>query len=467
MHTLGHSGQPQSWDAWHADAVVRAAGNAAMTNYLASGDIAFLASGSDIYELGEFIAFYNDPSSGTAAAFLKACGVQEPLATLRQPLFCQSMNAIPLAVSGGGRRVWLESATPLANLQNDMATFAEYDALHDVFIHGVEPSKRAAIHDRLRTPARPDGVVTRAAAVQRTTTFNAFLQSRLTETLGLPHITKINVKAPVLLDVALCAQLTPLFAKETLEVVLDGVLTNASIRLVNAVMAATTLLTLERFTAYKIGEIDGDVAWTRASGAPGAPTSRVKHIRFIDGLFMKVDGLELVPFFRRYVEAIAGITSADVSMVAHQGHPLFYKKYLAPEMTVVDHVIKIGGERFDICGGPRRPDPTDIASWSLPYTKHDLVRLVERFYDDPDPLVQRRLTAVLRLNFLRDAHRVDLACARGAWMLTADGIALRYAQWLKKHHPSIDASFLWFKLNISPQQAQGLNRVSSIDVGMA
>ena len=305
MEVLAHTSRPELWGIWKQRALARCEPTSRLAKYLHTEDVAWIAEGHDIRCVSEWVSFYNQPSVQTATAFLLASGVPIPMTSVREPLFRRSLNAVWAAavpVHGGGNRPWLDSNTPLVELKKDMATFIEYDALHDV-VHGAPPTDRIAIHDMIRgASADADCIATRSAVATRSKTLNAFLQARLTEVLDLPIATKLSVRSPdtVLMDLAMCTELAPLLKCETLEVVLDGVLTRTEIKLVNAVMAATVLLTLHHLSVYALNEAGGG----NFVRDPASPLSSVRHIRFVTGMFMGVDGLDMVPFYERYVKTI-------------------------------------------------------------------------------------------------------------------------------------------------------------------
>jgi hypothetical protein len=232
----------------------------------------------------------------------------------------------------------------------------------------------------------------------------------------------------------------------TLEIVMDGIINRVmSPRM--AALAAFLLLLLE--DVYKVRRLDGNLQ--EFQRAPTV-TSRIKQISIIDGSFMRRDGMFLKNFLENYVFAVQGITNTHVSVNRSEAHPLLFQRYFYPETyTSIEDRVVMKPYTFMI---NKSIEPRDLTDWGVPYYKSTFHFLFAKYFKSKDPSVIDKLNAIIGLNFLRDAHRIDIAARKRALFLTADRTSYRYYAWIQKNHPNLRHPGWLLNFNIPDKRVQ-------------
>jgi len=424
--------------------------------YLSTGNFSYLlaeavrADAAAPIELQSlWVQFMDRPCVETATALCGAAGIARSVrraASTAPPSAQTAQTASAVAVSGGmplSRRLTYSPAAD-ATLRQEYAAIMSMDALHDLSALRLDRATRQA----MATWVFP-GIAAQEARsfADERRGFNGkvsgFLQARLA--LPLPEFTVNQFLWTAAQSEAFLQALRP--RSGVLEIVMDGIVKRSHTTMRNSILAAFVLLLLN--DVYRLQTPAGEVFEKDA-----ALETRITHIRFLDGTFMEQDSLCLPHFVNQYVHAVYQITAAHVSVAMSAALPTFFKHYARADVVSMEHVVKLPPYAFSIFNAHRMNEADarvwrdaqtyDLATWHLPYPKSALQELVSVHWGDP--AAHDKLRAVLQLNFLRDAHRCDLASRRGALLVTTDGISAVYLAWLRAHHPNVRAHGLHLAL---------------------
>ena len=350
-----------------------------------------------------------------------------------------------IKVKGGGRKCPTDTKMPFLQLQEEYKTLMAMDTLHDLTLAKIPLNIRQGLVNRIfprATIEEARSFVNERVAFNKKAT--GFLQGRLgimPRALALQEVQPYLMTAEALSligkTVGVLRSSSGVSSSGVLEIVMDGIVKRTDVTFRNGVLAAYVLLLLkDMFEVTRVPDENEVRVIPTYKKEPNA-ISAITKITFLDGSFMAQDGLSLVHFVTKYIKTVKGVTGLNVSIDYSLGHASFFKKYTRPGLVTVEHVVKM-------------PRPFAIGlseiytfeNWHLPYPKDALIDVVEQHWASTDPAIAEKLDDIMALNFLRDAHRIDLACRRNALLVTTDGIALHYMAWIKKHHPNVKAPAL-------------------------
>jgi hypothetical protein len=223
-----------------------------------------------------------------------------------------------------------------------------------------------------------------------------------------------------------------------LTLIIDGLITRTEISVRLAFMAAYILLLINEYTSINPPINERGIPIYKRN----TPTNtQIIRIQIIDGSFMNRDGMFLKPFVKRYIWELHDISRTRITLERSDIYPNLFKTYYWPlTYTSVDHVLTLKPWKFPVLIGENQDTTQEISieKWSIPYPKALFQSLFSKYYtysrDSPEG---QKLDAAIAVNFLRDAHRVDLAARINGIFITTDAGAFRYALWVKKNHTKI------------------------------
>lgn len=450
--TLFDTHDPAVGEATLAEARRLTPPDSAFGHYLSSGHFSYLLAEAvradpeaPIEIQRPWAQFMERPSLQTADALCAAAGVGRSARRASRSNVPIAPSPALVAASGGSRGL-AYSPTADAQLRQEYADIMRMDALHDLCPMRADRAVRRALADWVFPSILPDEA---QSFVEERRGFDrrlaGFLRARLG--LGAPATATVN---HFLWTAAQSDFLQALAPRDgVLEIVMDGIIMRNATTMRNSILAAFVLLLLR-----DVYHVDAPLGETFRKEA--GITTQITHIRFLDGTFMQQDGLCLPHFVNQYVHAVYDITGARVSVAVSAALPVFFKRYGREDVVSMEHVVKLPPFDFPIYNAHsstmseadartwRAAQTYDLATWHLPYPKSALQDVVQAHWGDP--AAQDKLRAMLELNFLRDAHRCDLACRRGALLVTTDNVSAIYMAWLRKHHPNIHARGLHLAL---------------------
>jgi len=388
----------------------------------------------------EWLDFMTDPTVDNAIALCAGVKIkstrrstkhsQPTTTTNTSKSIVTAQHHSSMKVKGGGRKCPTDTQTPFLQLQEEYKTIMAMDTLHDLTLAKIPQDVRQGLVNRIFPRATLEESRT---FVHERVAFNkkatGFLQGRL----GImPHVQPYLMTAEA---VSLIGKTVG--SSGVLEIVMDGIVKRTDVTFRNGVLAAYVLLLLkDMFDVTRVPD-ENEVRVIPTYKKESNAISAITKITFLDGSFMAQDGLSLVHFVTKYIKSVQGVTGLNVSVDYSLGHASFFKKYIRPGLVTVEHVVKMP-RPFAI----GLSENVTFDNWHLPYPKAALIDVVEQYWDSTDPAIAEKLDDIMALNFLRDAHRIDLACRRNALLVTTDGIALHYMAWIKKHHPNVIAPAL-------------------------
>ena len=435
VNMLLSTAHPESFRTMEEALLVSKTNNECFTKYWKTKDFAYIHKfyNEDSVQVPspQWFTFMNNPSLDTARAFVELH--IKPIHSAHQLITTHDQQPSLITTGAGNTRSRLTKAQG----QTIMRTFIALDSLHDLIsIPNMTNVAKFALADVIHPAIDQENVALKRAFVYAPASFTNLASAYLAKTLSLSEaVHKIDYKTvredlrPAYMygGIETMAPLRSMFKKKNVKIVLDNIVYRGSFSFQNSLTAALLLVLLGN-------QQDCYGLCARSHNAP-------QTITLLDGDFMDIDSMLLLPFIEKYMFEMHKLTSRNVQYAIAEGRPKYFEKYCQP-VTLERTAIRIGTSAFPIYpirnSQLKEPLHPSASQWSLPYNKHDLRTKIAAIALSQTSEMQD----ILDVNFLRDAYRIDIACLHNALYITHDELSFRYFQWLKKNHSSIKSNGL-------------------------
>jgi len=454
MHTILSTEDPSTFDVAYANLRRHNAGDPNVLAYLRTKDFAhihkFYCEDPDARQAASvsWYSFMNKPTVHTARAFLEGILGPQVKPTPTPTLTGRTGRTAITTGAGNTRAKRMTKSVGKSTLD----TFVALDSLHDLKqMPGLDNPTKMAFANAVYPNQDADAQALKHAFVFAPSTFTQLASDHLKKVFDLTETTRAVTyrvhstatdRPDYMYGVELLAPLRKAFKKKEIKIVLDSIVFRSKFSYQNSVTAALLLVFIGN-------EQESFGLYARSHNAP-------QTIHLLDGEFLDIDSMILLPFVERYMTEVYRLTELHVRFQEVENGYAFYKKYCREDVRLTTcaerneanasmgtvhtthNTFPIRFLRHTRMDTAFHPVP---GVWSLPYDKKDLRAFVASEWSGSQQAsngpITTHLQDILDINYLRDAYRVDVACMHNALFITHDALSFRYFQWLKKNHASI------------------------------